>query len=56
MTFDLIKEQIAKSETERAIINLMSFTKDKFTEYQNDVILLSYPSGQSHLVANLKVA
>ncbi len=41
MTFDLIKEQIAKSETERAIINLMSFTKDKFTEYQNDVILLS---------------
>lgn len=41
MTFNLIKEQIAKSETERAIINLMSIVKSKFAEYQNDVLLLS---------------
>lgn len=41
MTFDLIKEHIAKSDTEKALINLMLVAKDKFAEYQNDVILLS---------------
>lgn len=41
MTFNLIKEQISQGETENAILQLMSIGKNKFPEYQNDVILLS---------------
>lgn len=41
MTFTLTKELIAKSQTEDAIVNLMSIVKNKFLQYQNDVILIS---------------
>lgn len=41
MTFTLTKELIAKSQTEDAIVNLMTIVKNKFLQYQNDVILIS---------------
>lgn len=41
MIFAEIKNFIANSETENAIINLMSITNENFPSYRNDIILLS---------------
>ena len=41
MVFALIKKYVAEGDTENAIVNFLHLAKNKYNEYENDILLLS---------------